>query len=72
MPPVTCHYTYSRLMKGKSIMSKLYRVYFKSRYYPFEGTRSRLVNANSKKDIRNNWHDIMNTDEYRITKIEEA
>lgn len=25
----------------------------------------------SKTDVRNNWHDIMNTDEYRIIKIEE-
>lgn len=53
-------------------MYKLYRVYFKSRYYPLEGTRSKLVNATSKKEIRLNWHDIVNTDEYRITKIEEA
>ena len=50
----------------------VYRVFFKSRYHPLEGTRSKLVTANSKKEIRNNWHDIINTDEYRITKIEEV
>ena len=53
-------------------MYKLYRVFYKSRYYPLEGTHSKLVTAASKKDIRNNWHDIINTDEYKITKIEEA
>ena len=50
----------------------LYRVHYKSRYYPFEGTYTKLVEANSKKDVRANWHDIIQTDEYRITKIEEA
>lgn len=51
---------------------KTYRVFFQSRYYPFEGTHLKLVRASSKKDIRLNWHDIINTDEYRITKIEEV
>ena len=50
----------------------LYRVIFKSRYYPFEGTYQKMVRANSKKEIRDNWHDIINTDEYRIVKIEEV
>lgn len=50
----------------------LYRVFYKSRYYPFEGTRKKMVKADSKKQIRDNWHDIMNTDEYKITKIEEG
>lgn len=50
----------------------LYRVFYKSRYYPFEGTRVKIVRASSKKSIRDNWHDIIHTDEYRITKIEEA
>ena len=51
---------------------KTYRVYFKSRYYPFESTRSKLVRASSKKAIRDNWHDIIHTDEYKITKIDEV
>lgn len=50
----------------------LYRVFYKSRYYPFEGTRQRVVRASSKKEIRDNWHSIIHTDEYRITKIEEV
>ena len=50
----------------------LYRVIFKSRYYPFEGTYHKMVRANSKKEIRDNWHSIINTDEYRIVKIEEV
>ena len=50
----------------------VYKVYYKSRYYPFEGTHTKLVNASSKQDIRTNWHAIIHTDEYRITKIEEV
>ena len=50
----------------------LYRVYYVSRYYPFEGTRKKLVRANSRKEVRDNWHATVNTDEYRITKIEEV
>ncbi len=50
----------------------LYRVIYKSRYYPLEGTRRKMVRANSKKEIRDNWHSIINTDEYRIVKIEEV
>ena len=42
----------------------LYRVHYKSRYYPFEGTHKKLVRAN--------WPDIILTDEYRIIKIEEV
>lgn len=72
MPPMVLSLHILSTNERKLSMSKLYRVYFKSRYYPLEGTRSKLVSANSKKDIRNNWHDIINTDEYKITKIEEA
>ena len=50
----------------------LYRVFYKSRYYPLEGIRRKVVRAKSKKEIRDNWHSIINTDEYRITKIEEV
>lgn len=48
----------------------LYRVHYKSRYFPFEGTHKKLVRANSRKEVRDNWHDIILTDEYRIIKIE--
>ena len=50
---------------------KRYRVTFRSRYYPMEGTSARLVYADSKKQIRDNWHSFMCTDEYKIIKIEE-
>lgn len=50
----------------------LYRVHYKSRYYPLEGTFRKTVRADSKKEIRNNWHNIIGTDEYRIVKIEEV
>ena len=52
--------------------SMLFRVYYTSRYFPFEGTHKKLVKANSRKEVRDNWHAIVNTDEYRITKIEEV
>lgn len=48
----------------------LYRVHYKSIYYPFEGTYSKLVRASSRKEVRANWPDIILTDEYRIIKIE--
>lgn len=51
---------------------KLYEVTFKSRYYPYEGTRKKRVYAESKKAVRLNWHDIVNTDEYTIVKIDEV
>lgn len=51
---------------------KEFIVTFKSRYYPYEGTRTRRVRAQSKQSIRANWHDIINTDEYKIVKIEEV
>ena len=50
----------------------LYRVIYKSRYYPFEGNRTKMVRASSKKEIRDNWHSLIHTDEYRIVKIEEV
>lgn len=50
----------------------LYRVHYKSRYYPFEGTHKKLVRAISRKEVRANWPDIILTDEYRIIKIEEV
>lgn len=51
---------------------KIYKVTYKSRYYPLEGNRSIRVKAPSKKSIRDNWHDIIHTDEYKIVKIEEV
>lgn len=51
---------------------KIFRVHYLSRYFPEKGIRTRLVNALSPKDIRNNWHGIIGTDEYAIKKIEEV
>jgi len=51
---------------------KDWKVTFKSRYYPLEGNQTKIVIADSKKTIRNNWHDIIGTDEYKIIKIEEV
>lgn len=51
---------------------KKFRVVYKSRYYPLEGERFKIVRAESKKDVRNNWHSIMETDEYKIVRIEEV
>lgn len=51
---------------------KKFKVYYRSRYYPFEGVHCRSMGAESAKDIRNNWHDIIGTDEYVIKKIEEV
>ena len=51
---------------------KTFVVYYKSRYFPFEGTYSKKVIAPSKRWIRDNWHAIIHTDEYRIVKSVEA
>lgn len=51
---------------------KEYIIHYQSRYYPLEGTRTKRVRANNKKEIRLNWHSIIHTDEYKIVKIEEA
>lgn len=51
---------------------KEYKVTYKSRYYPLEGTRVKFVRAMSTKSIRDNWHALIHTDEYRIVKIEEV
>lgn len=51
---------------------KEYIIYYQSRYYPLEGTRTKRIRANNKKEIRLNWHSIIHTDEYKIVKIEEA
>ena len=50
----------------------MWNVYFMSRYYPLEGVRYKKVNAETKKQVRDNWYDIIGTDEYRIIKIEEV
>lgn len=47
---------------------KLFDVAYVSRYYPFEGVRHIKVHATSAFEIRNNWHSIIHTDEYRIKK----
>jgi hypothetical protein len=51
---------------------KQYIVVFRSRYFPFEGDHRKRLSAASKKWIRDNWHCIINTDEYRIVSIEEV
>lgn len=51
---------------------KEFIVYYVSKYYPLEGTRRKRVPAPSKKWIRNNWHSIIDTDEYSIMKIDEV
>ena len=51
---------------------KIYKVTYRSRYDPLEGNRSIYVKSMSGKFIRDNWHDIMHTDEYKIVKIEEV
>ena len=51
---------------------KVYKVTYKSRYYPLEETRVRHVRAMSRKSMRDNWHALIHADEYRIVKIEEA
>ena len=70
--PAANHLAVIYALDQKGRLGLLYRVFYKSRYYPFEGTCQKLVRANSKKEIRSNWHCIMLTDEYRITKIEEV
>lgn len=50
---------------------KLYKVTFYSRYYRFD-MRVRKIYGYSKSDIRNRWHEIMETDEFVVKKIEEV
>jgi hypothetical protein len=54
----------------KGYFMKNYIVTYQSRYYQFD-TGKRRVSALSKRWIRDNWHGIMLTDEYRIVKIVE-
>lgn len=70
LPPATL--PLYRLSTQERRESMLYRVHYKSRYYPFEGTYKKLVRANSREEVRANWHDIILTDEYRIIKIEKV
>ena len=57
---------------AKETKFKEYIVTYRSRYYPFEGDHKRKVMAPNKKWIRDNWHSIIHTDEYRIVKSEEV
>lgn len=50
---------------------KTFIVHYYSKYYKFD-TRTIRVSAESKKDIRNHWHSIMETDEFVIKKIDEV
>lgn len=48
-----------------------WEVLYRSRYHPMEGEYSKIVRGYmSKKDIRTNWHNIIETDEFKITKIQ--
>ena len=49
---------------------KKFIVTYHSRYFRYDTSR-RILNAPSKKWIRDNWHSIMLTDEYIIEKIAE-
>lgn len=60
------------LWTGKDWSMKQYKVTYRSRYHPLEGDYVKTVWARSKKAIRDNWHDVMLTDEYKIVKIEEV
>ena len=51
---------------------KTYIVTYRNRLYPFEGDRKLAVLADSKKEVRQSWHSIIGTDEYRIVKVDES
>ena len=53
-------------------MVKRWLVIYRSRYYPFEGDHRRYVWAESKKQVREHWPDLICTDEYKIVRIEES
>jgi hypothetical protein len=48
---------------------KNWKVYYRSRYT--KEINIKKLKSKSKSEIRNLWHDIMETDEFVITKIEE-
>ena len=50
---------------------KTWCVHYYSRYYKFD-VRKKYLYARTKKEIRDNWHDIMLTDEFIIKKITEV
>lgn len=49
---------------------KKYKVTFYSRYYGMD-VRIKIISGTSKSDIRNRWHEVMETDEFVIRNIEE-
>lgn len=57
---------------SKVHIMKEYIVQYQSRYYPLEGIRKKRIYSTTKKSIRQNWHSIIHTDEYKIVKIEEV
>ena len=57
---------------SKVQIMKEYIIHYQSKYYPLEGTRKGSIFAPNKKSIRQNWHSIIHTDEYKIVKIEEV
>lgn len=48
-----------------------FKVYYHSRYYKFDRATV-IVRSTSKKQVREDWHSIMCTDEYVIEKIMEV
>ena len=49
---------------------KRFKVTFYSRYYRMD-VRVKIIVGTSKSDIRNRWHEIMETDEFVIRNIDE-
>lgn len=53
-----------------NVQVRRFKVTYRSRYFPLEGKRVVMVSGKDATDIRARWHSIMETDEYRILKIE--
>lgn len=51
---------------------KTFLVTYRSRYFPYEGSHTKLVMDYSAANVRRNWHSIIHTDEYVIKKCEEV
>lgn len=52
-------------------MARKFLVHYRSRHNKLD-RHMRYVRAESKEQIREKWHDMMNTDEYLIKKIVEV
>lgn len=54
-------------------MPKKWKIHYKSRYHPLESMRYKTVSGYEKKsDVRRDAHNIFETDEFRIFKVEEV